>query len=68
VRARGRHLKVIAKRCAKLRIDLHCMFVNHRYRWVTIIVLTHSTSALQMAMSKDMAMCKEAIQAKWIQM
>jgi hypothetical protein len=29
VRARGRHLKVIAKRYAKLRIDLHCMPINH---------------------------------------
>jgi hypothetical protein len=28
----------------------------------------HSTQALQVAMSKDMAMRKEAIQAKWIQM
>jgi hypothetical protein len=29
VRARGRHLKVIAKRCAKLRIDLHCMPISY---------------------------------------
>jgi hypothetical protein len=68
VRARGRHLKVIAKRCAKLRIDLHCMCINHRCCWATITVLMHSTWALQVATSKDMAMCKEVIQAKWIQM
>jgi hypothetical protein len=43
VRARGRHLKVIAKRCAKLRIDLHCMSINHRCCQATIMVLTHST-------------------------
>jgi hypothetical protein len=68
VRSRGRHLKVIAKRCAKLRIDLNCMPVNHQCRWAMITALTHSTRALQVAMSKHMAMRKEAIQAKWIQM
>jgi hypothetical protein len=33
-----------------------------------ITVLIHSTRALQVAISKDMAMRKEAIQAKWIKM
>jgi hypothetical protein len=68
VRARGRHLKVIAKRCAKLRIDLHCMPSNYRCHQAMIMALMHSTQALQVATSKDMAMRKEAIQAKWIQM
>jgi hypothetical protein len=48
--------------------DLHCMPINYRCHWATIMALTHSTQALQVATSKDMAMCKEAIQAKWNQM
>jgi hypothetical protein len=68
VRARGKHLKAIAKRCTKLRIDLHRMPINHLCRGPTITALTNSTRALQVATSKDMAMRKEAIQAKWIQM
>jgi hypothetical protein len=62
VRARGKHLKAIAKRCTKLRIDLHRMPINHLCRGPTITALTNNTKALQIATSK------EAIQAKWIQM
>jgi hypothetical protein len=68
VRAKGKHLKAIAKRCTKLRIDLHRMPINHLCQGPTITALTNSTRALQVATSKDIAICKEAIQAKWIQM
>jgi hypothetical protein len=68
VRARGRNLKFLTKRCTKLSIDLHCMPVNHRHCTVTKDNLVQYTRSLHIATAKDMAMCKEAIEAKWIQM
>jgi hypothetical protein len=65
VRARGKHLRALANRYTKLRIDLHHMPTNYCCRRHTTTALVQCTRSLQIATSKDMAMRKEA---KWIQM
>jgi hypothetical protein len=67
VRARGSHLKSIAKRVAKLERDLHTLPVGSSNRAATRVALHQYTRALHVTTAKDMAMRKEAIEAKWIQ-
>jgi hypothetical protein len=55
VRARGKHLKAIAKRCTKLRIDLHRMPINHLCRGPTITVLTNSKAICPVALDRLIA-------------
>jgi hypothetical protein len=53
---------------AKLERDLHTLPLGSSNRAATIIALHQHTQALHVATAKDMAMRKEAIEAKWIQM
>jgi hypothetical protein len=66
VRTRGKCLCWLQKRINKLAEDLHLMQLNHPYRardyW------EQYCKALNIAVAKDMAMCKEATETKWIQM
>jgi hypothetical protein len=67
VRARSSHLKSIAKRVVKLESDLHTLPVGSPNRAATRVALHQYTRALHIATVKDMAIRKEAIEAKWIQ-
>jgi hypothetical protein len=67
VRTRGSLLKSMARLVAKLERDLHTLLLGSSNRAATIIALHQHTRALYVATTKDMAMRKEAIEAKWIQ-
>jgi hypothetical protein len=58
----------MAQLVAKLERDLHTLSLGSSNRAATIIALHQHTQALPVATTKDMAMRKEAIEAKWIQM
>jgi hypothetical protein len=68
VRTRGSLLKSMARLVAKLERDLHTLPLGSSNRAATIIALHQHTRALHVATTKDTAMRKEAIEAKWIQM
>jgi hypothetical protein len=53
---------------AKLERDLHTLPLGSSNRAATIIALHQHTRALHVATAKNMAIRKEAIEAKWIQM
>jgi hypothetical protein len=53
---------------AKLERDLYTLLLGSSNRAATIIALYQYTQALHVATTKNMAIKKEAIKAKWIQM
>jgi hypothetical protein len=68
VRTRGSLLKFMDRQVAKLERDLHTLPLGSSNRAATIIALHQHTRALHVGTTKNMAMRKEAIEAKWIQM
>jgi hypothetical protein len=68
IRTRGSLLKSMAQLVAKLERDLHTLPLGSSNRAATIIALHQHTRALHVATTKDIAVRKEAIEAKWIQM
>jgi hypothetical protein len=57
----------MAQLVAKLKRDLHTLSLGSSNRAATIIALHQHTQALHVTTIKDMAIRKEAIEAKWIQ-
>jgi hypothetical protein len=68
VRARGSNLKRLQKKHDRLARDLHMLPLTWSWRKVMVDSLETCTRALHIATAKDMAACKEATEAKWIQM
>jgi hypothetical protein len=67
VRTRGSLFKSMAQLMAKLKRDLHTLSLGSSNRAATNITLYQHTRALHVATTKNMAMRKEVIEAKWIQ-
>jgi hypothetical protein len=67
VRTRGKCLCWLQKRIDKLAEDLYLMQLNYPYRATTRNYWEQYCKALNIAVAKDMAMCKEAMETKWIQ-
>jgi hypothetical protein len=65
---RGKRLHWLQKRVDKLSEDLHFMQLNHPHRATTRHYWEQYCKALNIAVAKDMAMRKEAMETKWIQM